>query len=199
MKRAVVLAILIEFLALWIFAGQNTHQNLQSTPIEVVSVSRLPANQKIDKKQNASWVKLADAQEVFMQVPTFSQITTPIHQVSDMPQCVNGHESQSRSIGIIDGNGEIGISGSQPVRLLGQDPAYPSFAKAQEIEGSVKVKIYVDRLGQVDTVTVLEGDDRWGFVSAVVSAVKLWRFDHIYRHGQPISFFIVKTFNFVLN
>ena len=92
--------------------------------------------------------------------------------------------------------GEGSSSQGIPKLLRGKAPEYPEKAWEEGIHGYVKVKLLVNKSGQVEKVEILEGQDRWGFADAVKKTVTTWLFEP-YRHkGIPSSFYLIKPFEF---
>ncbi len=64
-------------------------------------------------------------------------------------------------------------------------PAYPPEAKAQHVEGTVVLKVVVDRGGKVQEVQAVSGPDL--LVPAAVEAVKQWEYRPIKVDGIPVE------------
>lgn len=64
-------------------------------------------------------------------------------------------------------------------------PSYPLEARAQHVEGSVVLKLLVDREGKVGNVQALSGPDL--LVPAAIEAVKQWEYRPINLEGIPVE------------
>jgi TonB family protein len=64
-------------------------------------------------------------------------------------------------------------------------PVYPDVAKNAGIEGTVKLKIIVNKEGKVQEVKVLSGPPI--LVNAAVGAVQQWRYQPAVVDGKPVS------------
>lgn len=76
------------------------------------------------------------------------------------------------------------------------DPAYPPMARQMKIAGRVEVDVEVDPTGQVEKVTVVNGNLLLG--GACVNAVKQWRFSPFNSGGKPMSAVARLAFDFTL-
>lgn len=85
------------------------------------------------------------------------------------------------------------------VVISGPRPVYPKHAAAFNIEKTVRVRIQVNPDGSVHSVTLLDGDDQWGFGRAVRTAVMAWRYRPATINATPTAFYVVKSFPFVLD
>jgi protein TonB len=66
-------------------------------------------------------------------------------------------------------------------------PDYPRRARAQRIQGWVKLLITVTPSGRVSTAKVVDADPKGIFDEAALEAIKHWRFQPAYRNGQAIE------------
>ena len=64
-------------------------------------------------------------------------------------------------------------------------PAYPEYAKAQDIEGRVVMEVVISRTGAVDHVRVVEGDRH--LRAAAEEAVLKWRYRPYLVNGRPVD------------
>ncbi len=85
------------------------------------------------------------------------------------------------------------------VVISGPRPVYPKHAAAFNIERTVRVRIQVNPDGIVQSVTLLDGDDQWGFGRAVRAAVMNWRYRPATVNSVPTAFYVVKSFPFTLD
>jgi TonB family protein len=65
-------------------------------------------------------------------------------------------------------------------------PDYPEDAKAQHVQGTVVLDVVVGRDGQVETVSLVEGNTR--FLVSAAEAVGRWRFAPLIRDGRFVRF-----------
>jgi protein TonB len=83
-----------------------------------------------------------------------------------------------------------------PTPISQPRPAYPSAAKAEGVEGTVVVQFLVTAQGTIGEVRVVSGDSRLS--SAVVEAVKRWRFQPGTFQGRPVPMWRSASFPFRL-
>ncbi|MEZ4221296.1 MAG: energy transducer TonB [Polyangiaceae bacterium] len=83
-----------------------------------------------------------------------------------------------------------------PVALARPRPPYPSEARAGGVEGTVTVRFLVSRAGSVSDVRVVQGHPLLN--SAVISAVKQWRFQPGTFEGNPVPMWQTARFPFRL-
>lgn len=65
-------------------------------------------------------------------------------------------------------------------------PDYPEDARAQHVQGTVVLDVVVGRDGQVETVSLVEGNAR--FLASAAEAVGRWRFAPLIRDGGAVRF-----------
>jgi TonB family protein len=65
------------------------------------------------------------------------------------------------------------------------EPIYPDDAKAQHLEGTVNIRLHLDRTGHVSTVLVLSGDRR--LAKPALAAVRQWVFSPFQESGAPFE------------
>jgi protein TonB len=85
---------------------------------------------------------------------------------------------------------------TQPVPVAQPRPAYPSEAKSEGLEGTVRVQFLVKADGSIGDVRVLSGDSRLS--AAVVDAVKRWRYQPATFEGRPVPTWRTASFPFRL-
>jgi TonB family protein len=87
------------------------------------------------------------------------------------------------------GGGDVAVAASAvqvPARLLQSVvAAYPSGARADEVEGDVGVEIVVDREGRVVEARVVRPAGH-GFDDAALTAIRRYRFTPAQREGNPV-------------
>jgi TonB family protein len=74
-------------------------------------------------------------------------------------------------------------------------PIYPEAARRKLAKGEVVVLTVVNQDGTVGSAKVKSGNPVFG--PAAIAAVKQWRYQTYYQHGQPASFQTVVTLKFV--
>lgn len=70
-------------------------------------------------------------------------------------------------------------------------PAYPEMARRTGLSGTVKVKIWVDKKGNVGRVDILKVDPPgFGFEEAVTRTLSGWKFEPAIQNNEPIGVWI---------
>ncbi len=85
--------------------------------------------------------------------------------------------------------GDGGTGGNAAKMLRGAAPRYPALARQAGWEGTVMVRVLVDRRGVAATVTIRESSGYQLLDDAVLQAVKKWRFAPATQNGNPIASF----------
>lgn len=211
MWKSYLIAFLFEGFLLFILAIQTQQIDFQvpSSPILIYETS-FQAHPKSHKTLSAHKPRM-----LVSVPPMVSQATLPLTQTalsSTVNETLSLETQQNPAIayaqddsasmekfseGVSEEDSAV-VLPQEPVRLYGSEPRFPSLAREQEIEGVVKVKILVDRHGVVQSVQLIEGNDKWGFFTAVKTAVHSWKFETFRMNGIPKAFYIVKTFRFEL-
>ncbi len=65
------------------------------------------------------------------------------------------------------------------------DPVYPDVALAREIDGTVRVRAFIGRSGQVLSVRLLSGPA--ALAPAAIDAIRQWRYSPTLLKGQAIE------------
>ena len=86
------------------------------------------------------------------------------------------------------------ISGGEPEQHL--MPDYPPRALQRNIQGTVVLKALVGKDGRVRNVQVLSGPPL--LASAVLEAVRAWRYKPFYRNGEPVEFETQVAIEFII-
>jgi len=73
-----------------------------------------------------------------------------------------------------------------PAAVFKPEPQYTPEAKAAKIQGTVKLRITVDKSGNVSAVKVLEGLDK-GLDENAVKTVRTWKFKPAVKDGKPVA------------
>jgi len=77
------------------------------------------------------------------------------------------------------------------------DPAYPMIAKQAGIQGTVVVRAFISRTGEIDQVQVISGPAMLG--PAAVDAIRQWKYRPYVLNGEPIAVETQITVNFILH
>jgi TonB family protein len=85
-------------------------------------------------------------------------------------------------------------SGGEPEQHL--MPDYPPRALQRNIQGTVVLKALVGKDGRVQNVQVLSGPPL--LASAVLEAVRAWRYRPFYRNGEPVEFETQVAIEFII-
>jgi TonB family protein len=86
------------------------------------------------------------------------------------------------------------VSGGEPEQHL--MPDYPPRALQRNIQGTVVLKALVGKDGRVRNVQVLSGPPV--LASAVLEAVRAWRYRPFYRNGEPVEFETQVAIEFII-
>jgi protein TonB len=85
----------------------------------------------------------------------------------------------------------------QQAKLLAQArPVYPPEAKAQGIEGTVRLLATIDKSGKVADLKVLSGDPL--LAAAALDAVRQWQYETTLLNGDPVEVMTEIQVNFTL-
>ncbi|REL28542.1 M56 family peptidase [Thalassotalea euphylliae] len=92
------------------------------------------------------------------------------------------------------------IFSTQPAKLMSAiDPRYPSVAKRKGIELDVQVNFTVDEFGRVTNIEFEQQSKLGYFRSAIISAIKQWRFEPALNNGEPVDSKMSKIFSFSMS
>jgi TonB family protein len=76
------------------------------------------------------------------------------------------------------------------------EPPYPELARRMGVEGKVRLKLGIDRKGNVKSVSVLQKAG-YGMEEAAVKAAWMYKFKPARRpNGEPVDLYIPYVFNF---
>jgi TonB family protein len=73
-------------------------------------------------------------------------------------------------------------------------PVYPPAARAQHIDGSVKLRVLIDKQGKVTELAPISGPKE--LIPAALEAVRQWKFEPTLVNGKPADFHTEITVNF---
>jgi len=82
----------------------------------------------------------------------------------------------------------------EPVAIVQVKPEYPDIAQRAEVEGTVYVKVLVDKEGKVKKAVPVEGPEI--FYEEAIKASMQWVFKPAIQHDQPVSVWVVIPFRF---
>ncbi|MBN2200329.1 TonB family protein [bacterium] len=85
----------------------------------------------------------------------------------------------------------------EPVCILRVNPTYPEVARLAGLEGSVYVKLWIDKTGKVRQVVLLKSDNPI-FDQAVIEAAKQWVFTPAMMNAGPVAVWMSMPFHFAL-
>lgn len=85
----------------------------------------------------------------------------------------------------------------EPVPIKSPAPKYPDIALRAGLEGTVYVKLWVDREGKVKKAVVLKSDAEV-FNDAAVEAGRQWVFTPAQQQGKPVQVWVAVPFKFRL-
>lgn len=91
----------------------------------------------------------------------------------------------------------VGGNVQQAKLLVKVAPVYPPEAKAQGIQGVVKLQATLDKEGKVANLQVLEGDPM--LAAAAIEAVRLWQYKTTLLNGDPVEVVTEVDVNFTLS
>jgi protein TonB len=94
---------------------------------------------------------------------------------------------------------KIRVGGNmQQAKLVSQvRPVYPADAKAQRIQGSVKLEAVIGKDGKVENLKVLSGDPL--LAPAALEAVRQWQYQTTLLNGNPVEVVTQIDVNFTLS
>ncbi len=86
---------------------------------------------------------------------------------------------------------------AEPVVVSRKNPAYPQLALRSGLEGTVWVKIWVDKEGQPKEAQVFKSDNHV-FDSSAIDAARGWVFKPAMKDGKPIAVWVSIPFKYKL-
>ena len=92
----------------------------------------------------------------------------------------------------------VGGDVTEPVRISGDDLAYPEDARKDRIEGPMVMQAVVDQEGQIESMEVKKSLGPT-FDEAAKRALATWRFEPATLHGQAVKVYYHLTINFRLD
>lgn len=76
------------------------------------------------------------------------------------------------------------------------DPVYPSLARQARIQGTVILKVVINKSGDVETIQLFSGHPM--LAPAAIDAVKQWKYKPYLLNGEPVEVETTVTVNFTL-
>lgn len=85
-----------------------------------------------------------------------------------------------------------------PVKIAGEEPRYPPWARRSRLEGTVTLRFVVAKDGKVENVSIcdIEGDERFG--PEAVRAIARWFFEPATKDGKPVACWCSQKVHFKL-
>ncbi len=105
------------------------------------------------------------------------------------------NEPDDKYSGIEQGEETLHI---RPVLIYQVEPIYPLRARRAQIEGVVMMRVRTDVKGNVTSVEVIKSDSTI-LNQAAIDAVKQWKYQPIYRNGNPIPIVTIVGVKFKLD
>jgi protein TonB len=85
----------------------------------------------------------------------------------------------------------------EPKELYTPKPEYPELARAANMEGTVVLKVLVDKEGRVQEVLLVRSSSM--FDDAAIGAIRQWRFSPALMGTQPVAAWVTVPVHFVMN
>jgi len=131
----------------------------------------------------------------------------PVDTVVDLPpppRSVEGHSSREDGVGhgIRESDPvaprKESRTGTNPLRILSKPPArYTDEARANNVQGSVRLKIVMLASGEVGQITVIQGLPD-GLTDQAIVAARLLKFQPATKDGVPVSKTITIDYSFTI-
>jgi protein TonB len=210
---AVLINLLIMVLIPWLFRGSGGRRELPHLSPEPIYV----AAPKPEQKPPSSPMELEPPPEIKLPEP-LSELARPLpslpaikseikmdkvrldtridSEISLHPQI----KTLSRPVtpGLKPEFYRMGEVDREPVSLARMEPVYPFRARRRGIEGSVKVRFFVTRTGQVDGLEIIKAEPAGFFENTVRQTVSKWRFQPGMVAGGKVKTLVETTIVFKL-
>ncbi len=112
---------------------------------------------------------------------------------SALPAGAVGMSSMATASGSGTGTPTLSPLELQARRVKGDEPAYTAVAKAARIEGTVVLRVVINKAGTLDEVQVLSGPPL--LQQSALATVKTWQYQPYLLNGQPAR--VISTVNLV--
>jgi TonB family protein len=119
----------------------------------------------------------------------WARADTGVVRIVLMPQVTGLVQSDAPRI-------RIGANVQQAKLLVKVQPVYPTEAKAQRIQGVVRLQATLDKSGKVEDLKVLDGDPL--LAAAALDAVRQWQYQTTLLNGDPVGVVTEVDVNFTL-
>jgi protein TonB len=90
----------------------------------------------------------------------------------------------------------VGGNVQRAMQLSAPPPIYPQLAKAQRVQGVVKLQAVISKDGTIEQLSVLSGHPL--LIGAAMDAVKKWRYKPTLLNGEPVEIITQIDVNFTL-
>jgi TonB family protein len=96
----------------------------------------------------------------------------------------------------ISGGVTFEVLDASPQLIYAPQVVYPEEYKAQKIEGSVELMVWVDEKGEVSQVSVTKPMEIEAFNQAAIEAAGKYKFKPALQGGKPVGTWMTMTVNF---
>ncbi len=159
-----------EILEVTLTAGGGSPQEQQEEIVEEKVVVQEP-DPIVDKKQ-----KPKEEKKVVQKQPAKNTKPSPNPNPNPLPGNDQG-KGEGTGTGDAPGSGSgKGVPVTPPRILSARDPIYPSAARSKSIEGTVFVKMLVDKTGKVVEASIAKSSGHEDLDSSALQAVYKWKF-----------------------
>ncbi|HTR80822.1 MAG TPA: TonB family protein [Bacteroidota bacterium] len=215
--RALVLAAVIHFVLIGAYYGAE-YLTTDSEPVYTVRIlkySDLGPPPSITNSQAAPAISVSAAAAK----PTVgTPVAVPDAEIS--PEATIASQTELQQIGPVsdvngNGSGNVAVQTDvkieddgpppdfvpvekQPVPIKNPPPIYPEIARRAGVEGTVWVKIWVDKEGKAKKAQILKSDAEL-FNQAAIDAAMQWVFTPAVMNNGPVAVWVSIPFKFKLN
>ncbi len=77
-------------------------------------------------------------------------------------------------------------------------PRYPAIARREREQGDVRMRVEIDELGRIESVSIIESSGSPRLDDAAREAIRSWRCQPAERDGRPVPAVALQTMSFVL-
>ena len=214
--RALIYASIFHFIGIGVYYGA-VYLTTEDEPVYTVRImkySDLGPPPSITNSQAAPAVSVTGAAAK----PTVGT-PVPVPDAEISPEATIMSQSEMQQIGPVGdpnaaGNGPVAIQNDvniddgpppdfvpvekQPTPVKSPPPAYPEIARRAGVEGTVWVKIWVDKEGKAKKAQILKSDAEL-FNQAAIDAAMQWVFTPAVMNNGPVAVWVSIPFKFKLN
>ena len=214
--RAIVLASIFHFIGLGVYYGATwlTTEDEPVYTVRIMKYSDLGPPPSITNSQAAPSVSVAAAAAK----PTVGT-PVPVPDAEISPEATIMSQTEMQQIGPVGdastGTGPVAIQNDvkidddgpppdfvpvekQPTPVKNPAPLYPEIARRAGVEGTVWVKIWVDKEGKAKKAQILKSDAEL-FNQAAIDAAMQWVFTPAVMNNGPVAVWVSIPFKFKLN